>query len=136
MQRANSGVVAFSNPQAVAAKPQETCGSRRYSGRGNVRLESRLEERVGSETSGFSLIFPPPVPFPQASISPTHAASQHNEISVNQYVKPCWKNRPTLKLWRESPDSERKSLVIPPSHHQGFWQKARKYSGISKPTLG
>jgi hypothetical protein len=27
---------------------------------------------------GFSLIFPPPVPFPQASISPTHAAPQHN----------------------------------------------------------
>ena len=51
-------------------------------------------------------------------------------------VKPCWKNRPTLKLWRESPDSERKSPTIPPPHHQGFWRKARKYSGISKPPRG
>jgi hypothetical protein len=80
--------------------------------------------------------FPPPVPFPQASISPTHAAPQHRKTHLDQHVKPCWKNRPTLKLWRESPDSERKSPTIPPSHHQGFWRKARKYSGISKPTQG
>ena len=80
--------------------------------------------------------FPPPVPFPRAFISPTHAASQHNKTHSDQCVKPCWKNRSTLKLWRESPDSERKSPTIPPLHHQGFWRKARKYSGISKPTLG
>jgi hypothetical protein len=91
-------------------------------------------ERVGFETLGFGLIFPPPVPFPPASISPTHAASQHNKTHLDQCVKPCWKNRPTLKLWREAPDSERKSPTIPPMHHQGFWPKARKYSEISKPT--
>ena len=80
--------------------------------------------------------FPPPVPFPQASISPTHAAPQHNKTHSDQRLKPWWKNRPTLKVWRESPDSERKSPTIPPPHHQGFWRKARKCSGISKPTQG
>jgi hypothetical protein len=80
--------------------------------------------------------FPPPVPFPQASISPTHAALQHNKTYSDQRVKPCWKTWPNLELWRESPDSETKSPTIPPSHHQGFWQKARKYSRISKPTQG
>jgi hypothetical protein len=25
---------------------------------------------------------------------------------------------------------------LPPQHHQGFWRKARKYSGESKPTQG
>jgi hypothetical protein len=59
-----------------------------------------------------------------------------NYMISYQRVKPCWENRPTLKLWRESPDSERKSLPIPSPHHQGFWRKARKYSGISKPTQG
>jgi hypothetical protein len=76
-----------------------------------------------------------PSSIPQASISPTHAAPQHNKTHSDQRVKPCWKNQPTLKLWRESPDSERESPTIPPLHHQGFWQKARKCSGISKPTL-
>jgi hypothetical protein len=66
------------------------------------------------ETSAFSLNFLPPVPFPPASISPTHAAPQHNKVHSDQHVKPCWKNQPTLKLWRESPDSERKSPTIPP----------------------
>jgi hypothetical protein len=80
--------------------------------------------------------FPPPVPFPQAFISPIHAAPQHKKIHSDQCVRPCWKNRPTLKLWRESPDSERKSPTIPPPHYQGFWRKARKYSGISKPPQG
>ncbi len=129
-------IVAFSNPQANAPKPQETCGSRRYLGRGNMRLENRLEQRVGFESSGFGLNSPPPVPFPKASISPTHAAPQHKKTISDQRVKPCWKNRPTLKLWRETLDSERKSPTIPPPHHQGFWRKARKCSGISKPTQG
>lgn len=39
------GVFAFSNPQATAAKPQETCGSRRQRRRRHVRLENRLEQR-------------------------------------------------------------------------------------------
>jgi hypothetical protein len=80
--------------------------------------------------------FPPPGPFPQAFISPTYAASQQNKTHSDQRVKPCRKNRPTLKVWRESTDSERKSPTIPYLHHQGFWRKARKYWGISKPTQG
>ena len=79
---------------------------------------------------------PPQALFPQACVLQTHAAPQHNKTDSDQRLKPCWKNRPTLKLWRESPDSERKSPTIPPPHHQGFWRKARKCSGISKPTQG
>jgi hypothetical protein len=79
-----------------------------------------------------SINFPSSVPIAQASISPTHAAAQHSKNQSDQRVKPWWKNRPTLKLWRESPDSERKSPTIPPPHPQGFWQKARKCSEISK----
>jgi hypothetical protein len=44
-------VVPFSNPQAATAKPQETCGSRRYSGRGDVRLGNRLEQRWEPESN-------------------------------------------------------------------------------------
>jgi hypothetical protein len=58
--------------------------------------------------------FPPPVPFPQASISPTHAAPQHNKTHSDQRLKPWWKNRPTLKVWRESPDSETKARPFRP----------------------
>ena len=114
---------------------------------GNLRFTAPLEKGkygVGKPTGAASEIrnlgvqprFPPPVPLPQASISPTHAAAQHKKTISDQRVKPCWKNRPTLKLWRESPDSERKSPAIPPPHHQGFWRKARKYSGESKPAKG
>jgi hypothetical protein len=114
---------------------------------GNLPLSAALglaESAARMGTGGSSGIrnlgvrphFSAPVPFPQASISPTHAASQHNKTHVDQRVKPCWKNRPTLKLWRESPESERKSPNIPPPHHQGFWRKARKYTGISKPNQG
>jgi hypothetical protein len=38
-------------------------------------------ERGGFETLGFGLIFPALVPFPQASISPTHAAPQHKKTT-------------------------------------------------------
>ncbi|MFM7689960.1 MAG: hypothetical protein ACKPAC_10975, partial [Alphaproteobacteria bacterium] len=65
-----------------------------------------------------------------------HAASQHNKTISDQRFNPCWKNHPTLKLRRKSPDSERKGPTIPPPHHQGFWRKARKCSGISKPVQG
>ena len=49
-------------------------------------------DRAEFETLGFGLIFPPPVPFPQASFSPTHAAPQHKKIAPDQSVEPCWKN--------------------------------------------
>jgi hypothetical protein len=41
----------------------------------------------------------------------------------NQRVKPCWKNRPTLKLWREPGDSEKKRRNIPLEHPQGHQTK-------------
>jgi hypothetical protein len=87
------------------------------------QISAATSPQTGSLLSGIQQPgsnFPPPVPFPGASISPTHAAPQHNKIILYQYFKPCWKNRLTLKLWRESPDSERKSPTIPPPHHQGF----------------
>jgi hypothetical protein len=43
-RRAISGVVAFSNTQPNAEKPQETCGSRRQRRGRHVRLEDRLEQ--------------------------------------------------------------------------------------------
>jgi hypothetical protein len=58
----------------------------------------RLDKET-SETSGLSLTFPlsaptaPPVYFPT-----TPHRSMAKTIS-DQRVKPCWKNRPTLKLW-------------------------------------
>jgi hypothetical protein len=41
----------------------------------------------------------------------------------DQRVKPCWKNRPTLKLWRELGHSERKRRNIPLEHPQGRQKK-------------
>jgi hypothetical protein len=37
----------------------------------------------------------------------------------DQRVKPCWKNRPALKLWREFAGSGKKHRNIPFAHHQG-----------------
>lgn len=51
LQRAIFGVVSFSNPQAVEAKPQDTCGSRRYQGRRNVGLGNRLEQQWEPESN-------------------------------------------------------------------------------------
>ena len=82
----------------------------------------RLDKET-SETSGFSLTFPfsaptaPPVHFPTAlhrSIAKT---------SSGQRVKPCWKNRPTLKLWREFAVSEKKRRNIPLELPQGGQKK-------------
>jgi len=51
LRREISRVVAFSDPQAIPAKPQETCGSRRYREGGNARLENRLEQRWEPESN-------------------------------------------------------------------------------------
>jgi hypothetical protein len=59
----------------------------------------------------------PPVHFPT-----TLHRSTAKTIS-DQSVKPCWKNRPTLKLWREFADSERKRRNIPLKHPQGRQKK-------------
>jgi hypothetical protein len=90
----------------------------------------------GIRNLGVQPQFSAPGSIPPGIYFTTHAAMQHKKIHSNQFLRPCWKNRPTLKLWRESPDSERKSRTIPSLHHQGFWHKASKYSGISKPTQG
>jgi hypothetical protein len=44
-RRVISGFLAFSNPQADPAKPQETCGSRRRRRMRNTRLGNRLEQQ-------------------------------------------------------------------------------------------
>ena len=113
--------------------------TRASAGRAETRLLPRFLRSVLNRPSqqvqrGLAAVerFSAPSSIPQASILPTHAAAQHKKTYSDQRVKPCWKNQPTLKLWRESHDSERKSPTIPPLHHQGFWQKARKYSEISK----
>jgi hypothetical protein len=41
----------------------------------------------------------------------------------DQRVKPCWKNRPTLKLWREFAASERKRRNVPLEHPQARQKK-------------
>ncbi len=59
----------------------------------------------------------PPVHFP---------TTLHRSIAKttsDQCVKPCWKNRPTLKLWREFGVSERKRRNIPLEHPQGHQKK-------------
>jgi hypothetical protein len=100
-------------------------------------FRTKTPESGDPERNGlWRAIFRPQFHSPKAFISPTHAASQHRKTISDQCLKPCWKNRLTLKLWRESPESERKSPTIPPPHHQGFWRKDRKYSGISEPTQG
>ncbi|MCA3415080.1 MAG: hypothetical protein INF84_10810 [Roseomonas sp.] len=45
------------------------------------------------------------------------------ETILDQRVKPCWKNRPTLKLWREFADLEKKRRNIPLEHPQGRQKK-------------
>jgi hypothetical protein len=47
---------------------------------------------------------------------------------LDQRVKPCRKNQPTLKLWREFAGSEKKRRNIPLEHPQGR-QKKRCFQG-------
>jgi hypothetical protein len=82
------------------------------------------------ETSGFSLTFPfsapttPPIHFPT-----TLQRSIANTI-LDQRVKPCWKKRPTLKLWREFADSQRKRRNVPLEHHQARQKKLCFQGGL------
>ncbi len=83
-----------------------------------------------SKTSGFSPAFPfsaptaPPVHFP---------TTLHRSITKtisDQRVKPCWKNRPTLKLRREFAASERKRRNVPLEHPQGRQKKLCFQGGL------
>jgi hypothetical protein len=53
----------------------------------------------------------------------------------DQRVKPCWKNQPTLKLWRELGHSEKKRRNVPLEHPQGR-QKKLCFQGGSGGRLG
>jgi hypothetical protein len=50
--------------------------------------------------------------------------------SADGYVKPCWKNQPTLKLWRESGDPEKKRQNVPLEHPQGRQKKLCFQGGL------
>ncbi len=92
-----------------------------------ARLVLKLADRAGFKISGFSPIFPsqppPPSPFPK------HAALQQNFFISIQRVKLCWKNQPSLKLWREFTVLERKRRNVPLEHHQGH-QKNFVFKGV------
>ena len=51
-----------------------------------------------SKTSGLSLTFPPPATTAPPVHFPTTPHRGKVKIISDQRVKPCWKNRPTLKL--------------------------------------
>jgi hypothetical protein len=59
----------------------------------------------------------PPVHFP------TTLYRIIDKTILDQHVKPCWKNRPTLKLWREFAASERKRGNVPHEHPQARQKK-------------
>jgi transposase InsO family protein len=78
-------------------------------------------------------------PQPHFSVSAPTAPSVHFPTMLHrsiaktisdQCVKPCWKNRPTLKLWREFVDSERKRRNVPLEHHQGHQKKLCFQGGL------
>jgi hypothetical protein len=48
----------------------------------------------------------------------------------DQRVKPYWKNRTTLKLWKEFADSEKKRQNIPLEHPQGRQKKLCFQGGL------
>jgi hypothetical protein len=80
-------------------------------------LGNVLMGRLGYPHCSLSVPTAPPVHFP------TTLHRSTNKTISDQRVKPCWKSRPTLKLWRESGDSEKKHLNIPLEHHQGRQKK-------------
>jgi hypothetical protein len=49
---------------------------------------------------------------------------------LDQRVKPCRKNQPTLKLWREFAGSEKKRRNIPLEHPQGRQKKLCFQGGL------
>jgi hypothetical protein len=62
---------------------------------------------------------------------PNHAAPQHEKTILYQCVTPCWKNRLTLKLWRDFAGSEKKRRNVAPMHHQSVPEKALFSTAIS-----
>jgi hypothetical protein len=50
---------------------------------------------------------------------------------LDQCVTPCWKNRLTLKLWRDFAGSEKKRRNVAPMHHQSVPEKALFSTAIS-----
>ena len=90
------GVVAFSNPQAEAAKPQETCGSRRCLAVRNVRLGNRLERAKGFEPSTPTLArlcsTPElrPHPFKKSIFTKVRRDCKPLGIAASRFPKPCY----------------------------------------------
>jgi hypothetical protein len=74
--------------------------------------------------------FPVSAPTASAIHFPTTLHRSINKAISDQRIKPCWKNRPTLKLWREFAVSEKKRRNIPLEHPQGRQKKLCFQGGL------
>ena len=122
-RREISGLAAFSHPQASSEK---TPGSLPFSAA--IRKDdskARMGTGQGSrlQNLGVQPFFQFPGPTAPAVHFPTTLHRSIAKTISDQRVKPCWKNRPTLKLWRELGDLERKRRNVAPMHHQGMPEK-------------
>jgi len=88
-----------------------------------AKLAWELAKAAGSKTSGFSPLFPFPAPTAPPVHFPTTLHCSIAKTISDQRVKPCWKNRPTLKPWREFADSEKKHRNVPLERPQGRQKK-------------
>jgi hypothetical protein len=85
---------------------------------------------IPPETLWSLINFPVSAPTAPPVHSPTTLHRSINKTISDQHVKPCWKNRPTLKLWREFADSEKKRRNIPLEHPQGRQKKLCFQGGL------
>jgi hypothetical protein len=72
---------------------------------------------------GVQPVFPVSAPTAPPVHFPTTLHRSIIKTISDQRVKPCWKNRPTLKLWREFADPEKKRQNISLEHPQGRQKK-------------
>ena len=89
----------------------------------------RLDKET-SETLGVQPFFQFPAPTAPPVHFPTTLHRSIDKTISDQYVKPCWKNRPTLKLRREFGVSERKRRNAPLEHHQARQKKLCFQGGL------
>ena len=129
-RREISGLAAFSHPQASSEK---TLGSLPFSA---AISKADSKARMGTSQGGRlqNLGVQPLFQFLDPTARPVHFPTMlHCSIAKtisDQCVKPCWKNRPTLKLRREFADSERKRRNIPLEHPQGLQKKLCFHRGL------
>ena len=129
-RREISGLAAFSHPQASSEK---TPGSLPFSA-AISKADSKARMGTGQGRRLQNLGVQPLFQFLDPTAPPVHLPTTlHRSIDKtisDQRVKPYWKNRPTLKLWREFGDSERKCRNIPLEHPQGRQKKLCFQAGL------